>query len=175
MSEQRYIYWHPGEPKPGKTPKNLQVRDADENEWCYSSAPDDVEFLDGTFYRWPVTEAEWRTHHYCQAYGIKVPEGWRVVDFRLGKDSEQHLWEDGTIAGVIHATASKYPILERIEEWITPTDEDAKRRPKVQVKTNHGEWIQKTLVAVMSDANFPYLSIDGSCWADCRMKKETKA
>ncbi len=163
MSTQRYLYWHP--------------------------APDDVEFLDGTFYRWTVTEAEWRTHHYCQAYDITVPEGWRVVGFREPKNSESFLNECGEAVILPMGEGAcfdclKYdrkPILERVEEWSTPTDEDAKRRPAVQVQNYDDDadtWEEATLLAVVkSGAPYVVMSERGyvTAFGKCQMKKENKA
>jgi hypothetical protein len=61
------------------------------------------------------------------------------------------------------------------EEWVTPTDEDAKRRPQVQVKQD-GEWIDGgTLIFVAGDS-FACVDKRGalSTWfVDCRMRKES--
>jgi hypothetical protein len=171
MSEQRYLYWHPGEPHPEKMPEKCEM--LDEDIWKLSAkAPTSWEFPR----RWPVTEAEWRTHHYCKAYGITVPDGWRVVGFGPVDPTRWYLSPYGAKTG--HAQSFACPILERVEEWITPTDEDAKRRPVVQVSnivlhTEDHNWVTKTLIAVTSGDE--YLCDDGKRWRYCQMKKENKA
>jgi hypothetical protein len=173
MSTQRYLYWHPGEPTPEKTPKGAEAFDSEECEWHTESAAS-VSWCWPT--RWPVTEAEWLAHHYCQAYGITVPEGWRVVDF--GSPRDAHLLPDGCIGGGYSANY-QVPILERIEEWITPTDEDAKRRPQVQVRNADGAWESAILLGV-DDCIAPFVArpyrVNKTLFYEkCRMKKESKS
>lgn len=67
-------------------------------------------------------------------------------------------------------------ILRKKQEWVTPTDEDAKGRPWVQVK-NIGlhDWVDRLLIAVDHDGTFATIGESGSIqtgWSECRMKKE---
>jgi hypothetical protein len=75
---------------------------------------------------------------------------------------------------------------EPIEEWITPTDEDAKSRPTVQVRDSADlAWVERELIAVTTATTGVrpntyvdhYITFAGDksrtqFWAQCRMKKE---
>jgi len=173
MSTQRYLYWHPGEEKPKAVPLGLQHLTA---QGTWDTFDSDLCGWVTNTRRWPVTEAEYRTYHYCRAYNIAynitIPKGWRVVDF---KAAVGHWFLDlggnafnGSSCGVM------VPILERIEEWIIPTDEDAKRRPMVQVRDDEDqEWIAATLYGVCNDQFITNPTKCGMVWSQCRMKKET--
>jgi hypothetical protein len=171
MSTQRYLYWLPGEPTPEKTPEKCEM--LDEDTWL-PNKKEPAYWLVAR--RWPVTEAEWRTHHYCQAYGVIVPEGWRVVDF--GSPRDAHLLPDGSIGGG-YSAEYQVPILDRIAEWMTPTDEDAKRRPQVQVRNADGAWESAILLGV-EDCIAPFVArpyrVNKTLFYEkCRMKKDTNA
>ncbi len=175
MSNQRYIYWHPGEEKPTRAPSECEALDMYNKQWQLSlTNPKDW----GPWpRRWPVTEAEYRTHCYCQAYGIiTIPEGWRVVDFRLPNFGESWMTFSGNVDD--ECNYSPRPILERIEEWIVPTDEDAQRRPIVQVwDFSPNAYANLILVGVTTAGRFLTFTADKSSYASwnfCRMKKETK-
>ena len=81
------------------------------------------------------------------------------------------------------AKAGKYPVRKVVvdetwtepeEEWVTPTDEDARHRPMVQVRYCDGDWQEARLLAVTVDA-FPFLVIKANeqtrdSYYFCRMK-----
>ena len=171
MTNQFYLYWHPGETKPEKTTENAEFLES--GGWDKTGKIHTVDQWANDTYRWPVTEAEWRTHMYCQAYGINVPEGWRMVNFRKSTDGDSRLSPDGNVEAI--CSCFSYPLLERIEEWVTPTDEDAKRRPQVQVSSDESYDKEMTLVAVTHGIH-PFVCINGRGesmnWKHCRMKKE---
>jgi hypothetical protein len=92
------------------------------------------------------------------------------------------LFEDGRVDKVFGPTCVARPILERIEEWCVPTDEDAKRRPAVQSYDREGTaWQDGRLLAVVKSTYVSehdvYVVERGDsvyCNAYCRMKKENK-
>ena len=138
-------------------------------------------------YRWPIPEHEALTELYCQLHGISVPDGWEAVGF-------------GDVAGNRYLTvrglqfdATRYsvgekhnaPILRRKEpefEWVTPTDDDAKGRPEVEVcYTSEPVWHggYKLISVVESNAgnamyfvhNYDIKRDYGNCVGFCRMKR----
>jgi hypothetical protein len=170
MTKKRYMYWRPGEEKPKTMPKGVEYLDYFRNWQPDSSACVESGWITDAR-RWPVTEAEYRTHCYCEAYGIAIPEGWRVVDFRSPAIGEAWLTCGGDVDD--ECTYSPRPILERIEEWIIPTDEDAKQRPRVQVWDDNGKkWIEATLYGVCDDQFITNPMNYGMVWSQCRIKKE---
>lgn len=170
MSEQKYMYWHPGQPKPEKMPEGCEVNTTP-NTWNSENAIPAVWCCAAR--RWPVSEHVWRAHHYCEAYGITVPEGYEVIGFRVPDPHELYLERNGKAIASFGDGCAAYPILRKIEQptrYRTPTDEDAKLRPQVEVRNCHDDkWHRITLVAVR-DTDWPYLAIDGSQWKKCRME-----
>jgi hypothetical protein len=81
------------------------------------------------------------------------------------------------------AKAGKYPVKKVVvdetwtepeEEWVTPTDEDAKHRPMVQVRYGDGDWQEARLLAVTVHDS-PFLVIKANdqtrdSYYFCRMK-----
>jgi hypothetical protein len=82
------------------------------------------------------------------------------------------------------AKAGKYPVRKVVvdeawtepeEEWVTPTDEDARHRPMVEVRLL-GDWSPARLLAVLERDNEPrYVVFDDDCddidiYSTCRMK-----
>ena len=82
------------------------------------------------------------------------------------------------------AKAGKYPVRKVVvdetwtepeEEWVTPTDEDARHRPMVEVSLL-GDWLDARLLAVVERDNEPrYVVFDGDCddidiYSQCRMR-----
>ena len=70
-------------------------------------------------------------------------------------------------------------ILRKSQEWVTPTDEDAKGRPEVEVKIQHSHpWRREEeyLLAVSDAETYFTIDKDGSVteWEICRMKKELR-
>jgi predicted ATPase len=64
-----------------------------------------------------------------------------------------------------------------ITKYITPTDEDAKRRPEVEVGSMDGSWYRAKLLAVIDDSYF-VVQMPGcgiSTRRQCRMLKELRA
>ena len=123
---------------------------------------------------WPIPEHEALTELYCQLHGIRIPDGWEVVGFGNRLESEDHGFlsrsggyiSDGDWAG------TKRPIIRRREPefaWVTPTDDDAKVRPEVELMVL-GKLITRTLVYV-NEGQTMFMMSDGSEWTGCRMKR----
>ncbi len=137
--------------------------------------------------RWPVPEYVYRTYHFCMAHGISVKWTDRLIielypDCEVVGFAEDRCYGDGTFT-INHDghTCDVYyycPILKPIEQWITPTDEDAKERRKVQVRDHdEEEWQDATLLAVFKTCVlclWPYGGKDYMTFRQCRMKKENK-
>ena len=81
---------------------------------------------------------------------------------------------------------SKYPVNRLVldenwtalEEWVVPTDEDAKRRPMVEVRCFVGDWYTAKLLAVVKNGDTDCFVVD-ECfdkkprienYAICRMR-----
>jgi hypothetical protein len=71
---------------------------------------------------------------------------------------------------------------EEQEEWRTPTDEDAKQRPKVEVSQDEQRWYADyTLLAVIFETDFPFKTVNPgkfgctSGWKFARIRIEAKA
>jgi hypothetical protein len=113
-------------------------------------------------------------------YGIKLTPGWRLLDFRNPVGGETYLTSTGyqvTKAKFDTSFTTAAPILERIEEWVTPTDEDSKHRPMVQVRdSQRNGWslVELELVAVVG--SLFHCKDNGGLVARnyCRMKKEVE-
>lgn len=174
----RYLYWNPDTPKPETLPQGCEflVQTHIGSHWsCETYGP--ATWTDRTR-RWPVEDHVYFAHHYCLAFGISIPQGYEVTGFRIATCHDPyHL----TIYGRVEPQDSGFsvPILRRIEPkkvYKTPTDEDAKLRPTVEVRVVHNDeeyWQQKTLLAVTA-GNFPFVTQceDGGIetWSKCRME-----
>jgi hypothetical protein len=169
---QYYIYWHPGEEKPKKTPENAEFSTAGGPSLkSYVKSKD----WECESYRYPVTEEEYRAHCYCQAHDITIPEGEKVTGFRHPNRSEWFLTTSGNVCQHNNELwcGSRVPILESI--WITPTDNDARRRPMVQVRFNETiAWEDRILVAVVAGLFYVMKKEHNGveAWSLCRMKRE---
>lgn len=77
--------------------------------WVEASYPDQSRWCDVTgdlspyTYRYPVTESEYKAHHWCLAHGVSVPEGYEVL--RFGRYFESYA-TDGLYGLTVGAGAS---------------------------------------------------------------------
>ena len=129
MSEQKYIYWHPGDEQP-----------EDLSGWRYFNVSFGEFFsrareenpLGHNVYSKEVSEAEYRAHHGMKLWhsiypDSKIQDGYRVIDFRRPDIGELFAYIDGCTGeskGILSAFA---PILAKIEPeivWVTPTQQD---------------------------------------------------
>lgn len=84
------------------------------------------------------------------------------------------MWELGQIAIDPEQPPAPEP------EWVTPTDEDAKRRPEVEFKSDTGEWHFGTLLFVeekTGKSTYPFFVVDDSSFyfvSECRMRKDSQ-
>lgn len=116
-----------------------------------------------------------------------VPLGWRTVEpwekKKYKKPSCAKYWDDRynrfsrVSDDVWFCDANIYIVPENFEfeeEWVTPTDEDAKRRPKVEVRDNDNDvWhTPHTLLAVHNEMFIAMNDTNGHVytWPCCRMK-----
>ena len=103
-----------------------------------------------------------------------------VPECRLLKEGDWFLIEStsGPYAGRADKAFDHFPkwILHKKKEWVTPTDEDAKQRPLVEVRDCEGdEWVGGELLYVRDQARYPYYTVvddDLIQFKYCRMKKE---
>ena len=172
MSEQKYIYRCPG----------MEPLTRDDEGWEFYAASRDVFILDynpskhqALPRRKPVTDAEYRAHHGMLAWPCECPEGYVVVDFRPTLHNDRILTADGGTVGGISSVVPR-PILEKIEpeiEWVYDVlDEEARRRPSVQVRDGGGKWKKTILYGVYycPDAETTqYVDCVGMLWDECRM------
>ena len=178
MSNQFYMYWHPGLLWPDEIPNGCEY--CEDGEWHTDVGDPNIVWLDHTR-RWPVPEHVYRAHKFCEAYGIPIPDGYEVIAFRKPQQGEIVLSRCGEAytEGGIHSWDNRYPILHKIEPTVTyrtPTDEDALRRPTVEVRDyDREEWRERTLVAVASsECGSPFIATSESgcatSWHQCRME-----
>jgi hypothetical protein len=173
-------YWHEGQPKPKTLPEGCEYQTREGTFSPEENNPEDWYVLPRSLAvrRWPVPEHIWRANRYCECYGISIPEGYEVIGFGSpSKASEAYL---NTLGRVIDPRIAgwnyqqRYPILRKIEpekKHVTPTDEDAKSRPTVEVSRDSDYWTTVTLVAVRK-GNYPFLTLDDGSWEFCRMEVE---
>jgi hypothetical protein len=170
MNEQKYMYWHPGLPKPEKMPELCEMVKIF-GQWQMSSLhPDQWET---STRRWPVPEHVYHAHHYCLSFGITVPEGYEVIDWRIPHVDDWYMERNGQAYPWCGGDCVAHPILRRIspqKRYITPTDEDAKLRPQVEVRAVDESWVSATLLAVIKEW---YITIDKggvTWWKECRIE-----
>ena len=106
-----------------------------------------------------------------------------VPEFRSLKKDDYfaYLDEEGWHCGKCGADdVDKFWILRKSQEWVTPTDEDAKGRPEVEVYDHEGDWdscgMTFKLLFIDVDGRFWTKNQEGSVqdWRHCRMKKELR-
>ena len=85
---QCYIVWVPGMETLDKLPDGCQVRSERRGMWVADTC-NPRQWVIGT-YRYPVTETEYKTHHWCIAHDVNVPDGYEVVGFGKPKLSEYY-------------------------------------------------------------------------------------
>jgi hypothetical protein len=134
-----------------------------------------------------------KTEHYCRAFGVTIPDGYEVVDFadhikcnHFALLYDGSLWKSWVFSGMKH----QMPILRKTKRkttetvWVTPTDDDARMRPRVQVKWyDSTEWDTDTdftlvHVSYVEDNKFPFMVIDSygeaDWFEDCRMDEKER-
>jgi len=109
---------------------------------------------------------------------------WFVIDY--GNDFDDQAQMAYRTYQYARSQAGKYPVNRLVldkdwtepEEWVVPTDEDAKRRPIVEVRCFVGDWHPAKLLAV-TEADNGYRFVVNRClngresvvtYARCRMK-----
>jgi hypothetical protein len=110
-----------------------------------------------------------RREWYMVGYGVDLGGTGELIHYTYGRAK---------------AAAGKYPVrrlvldeswVEPEEEWVTPTDQDARYRPMVEVSLL-GDWSPARLLAVLERDNAPrYVVFDGDCddidiYSQCRMR-----
>ena len=130
-------------------------------------------------YRWPVEEHIWRTNRFCETFDIDLIE-YEPIAFRYPQKGDLYLGIPGNVCEVMYDTvigSGKRPILRRKDEWVTPTDEDAKLRPECEVwDYRKDQWVNsgEKLVFVderKSDEERRFYVTTGSSYYKCRVKK----
>ena len=179
-----YLYWHPGDQRPEKMPEESEYYEY--GEWHTDVGNPNIGWLDLTR-RWPVPEHAYRAHMFCETFGIKVPEGYEVTGFRASIRGETYLTVYGNVVCcAVDRYGQPHPILRKIKSdtvYRTPTDEDARSRPQVEVRDADSEkWRPATLLAVREtqlssqdiDGDYTFVTArDASVefWHQCRMKE----
>ena len=110
-----FAYWVPGMVTPNKRPECCEIREsARRGYWAEDTNPAEMW---RHLRRWPNTAHEAKTALFCQLHGVTVPDGWKVVGFRVPEIGETYLcrilgreflceeYEDGP-----------RPILHKVEE-----------------------------------------------------------
>jgi hypothetical protein len=85
---QCYIVILPGVELPNEVPSSLEYYSFRDDEWVSKHGNKVLTIYDT--YRYPVTEAEYRSHHWCIAHGVSVPDGYEVVGFGKPKWGEYY-------------------------------------------------------------------------------------
>jgi len=110
---QRYIVIVPSDEMPNVRPDGLQEWHFRDKQWVGTFSGNSLWRNGGGFYRYPVTEAEYRAHHGMLSWPTECPDGYEVVDFRyplVGEETmEGHFI--GEWSGVPHETPQ--PILRK--------------------------------------------------------------
>ena len=184
MSEQKYIYWHPGEEQPN-----------DLNGWMwYSSTPKEYKNRDDPegsplherqHYRKAVSNAEYRAHHGMKLWhslysDSKIQDGYMVIDFRRNAKGELFAHCDGSAGKTDGLMISFVPILEKIEpeiEWVTPTQADVIN--SIKTTGDYPEAVFAVNRDELSDANAyigklvyvgdHFVDVDCCCFSHCKM------
>ena len=76
---QCYIVIAPGMERPEDAPERVEYFNTHSNQWTQRTFSGTLGKYDT--YRYPVSEAVYKAHHWCIAYGVEVPEGYEVVGF----------------------------------------------------------------------------------------------
>jgi hypothetical protein len=92
---QCYIVILPGVELPNEVPSSLEYYSFRDDEWVSKHGNKVLTIYDT--YRYPVTEAEYRAHHWCIAHGVSVPEDYKVVGFCHASDTDSWLAVDGEV------------------------------------------------------------------------------
>ena len=122
--------------------------------------------------RWPVPEYVWRTNRYCEAFGISVPDGYEIIGFGVVRRAKEYFLSH---FGKAHrcAIAHPQPVLNKIDEWITPIDDEAKLRPVCEVRNVDEDWNVNNyiLLAYYDGFYVVYNDQDITTWDECRVEK----
>ena len=181
MSEQKYIYWGPCVGRPCRDIlRKAEYYDTMVDERKAWVPCEGIEY-DDEFMRYPVSDAEYRSHHWCLALGHPIPEGYKVSGFAtLDTSYPVGFYHINNLTGEAWKVTNRPligtgPILEKIKpeiEWVIPTDEDARHRPFVQVcdyipTLDEGRGKGAVLYGVTTDGFF--ITQTGTQWRHCRM------
>ena len=109
---QCYIVIAPGMKLPAKTPDGIEFYNTIDDEWFKRGGRMGILTIDST-YRYPVTEAEYRTHHGMLAWPCKCPDDHEVVNFRVPLDGDLLLTNEGNVLLSKRTGSSPMPILRK--------------------------------------------------------------
>jgi len=127
----KWIYWIPGDSLLKDRPDDCEMIDTDDglqSNWGPCNRPPSTWFA--FVRRWPVSEAEYRSHHWCKALDASIPEGYYVDGFCMSGDS--------------------YPVGSYCFNTITGAAMKVVERPligkgpilrKIKQKCEHSEWV----------------------------------
>jgi len=93
-----YIVLVPGMRYPDEIPKGLEYINTDVKRWRVRNIGGCFTSMDT--YRYPVTETEYKAHHWSIAHDVIIPEGYDVADFAYPGDKgtgAQWLSSDGRV------------------------------------------------------------------------------
>ena len=108
---------------------------------------------------------------------IDLPEIEGFEDaFEFRKPKKDEYYRNGMGCTQSAGEDNKGWILRKSQEWVTPTDEDAKGRPEVEVRAEQSNWFEATLVLVDRGGAFHTVDREGysRVFLECRMKKELR-
>jgi len=133
------------------------------------------------------SEGVWRASKFCEAFDIQIPDEYEVTSFRAPVHGETFLTVYGNVTlCTVDRYGQPHPILRRIGlpvTYRTPTDEDARIRPTVEVRdTDIEEWRPATLLAVQEsqlsergiESDYTFVTLRAKTiefWNQCRMKE----
>lgn len=182
INGQHYIIWVVGMDRPTELPRDCEYYTG--YSWAVET-PDTWDHL--MIHRWPVSEAEYKTHHWCLANDVVVPTGYEVDRFgSLVEKGEHALMHTGDIYIEYKPSGfmlSPRPILKKIKpeiEYVTPTNQDIVNCikatgtwPIIEVRDDESDsqWMVTTLIRVIfdDDDGYGFMDIGGTYWDDARM------
>ena len=182
MSEQKYIYWHPGDEQPEDL-SGWKYFNESFNQFIGREREDKP--LKYNVYSKEVSDAEYIAHHGMKIWhsnypDSKIQDGYRVIDFRRNAKGELFAHCDGSAGKTDGLMISFVPILEKIEpeiEWVTPTQADVIN--SINTTGDYPEAVFAVNRDELSDANayigklvyVGYMFIDSGCgcFNHCKM------
>ena len=157
-----------------------------DGEWYESS---DLESFESLACRWEVTEAQWRSRRIAEGAGIALPPGEVVSisvtspyydNFAMTQDStfteilaQNKDYVDKKTRGIVDIVTRFYTEYKKEDPWVTPTDEDARLRPKAQfsVDEEFKSPYQGTLMGVCQNYGQTRYMTALMVFAYCRVKQ----